>query len=225
MKSVGASSAVFQIAATVNYRESAGAAAQITQVTGTIVRQPSGATTAGSLTVALAVPALGAATDTYTQDFEVTADVDSVAWRLMVSGTDGQGRPFSVTAPDVTVNPPVVQAPPPTSSARLELWDGASHTVFLGCFSCSQFASDSVFNQFGKYGSRFSSTSVSNHFSTYGSPFNNNSACNQFASNPPILLNTSTQRFTELTLNQFRTFAERDPTIVTVLRTVICEVQ
>lgn len=82
-----------------------------------------------------------------------------------------------------------------------------------------------MFNQFGKSGSRLSATSVSNHFSTNGSQFSVNSACNQFASNPPILLNVSIQRYTELTLNQFRTFAERDPVIVAVLKSVICEVQ
>ncbi len=184
---------------------------------------PSGATTTATLPVSLTVPASGTVNDSYTQDFDVTADVDSVAWRLTVTGTDAQGRTFTVTTPDVGINPPLVQPPPPTSNARFELWGGPNHSVFLGCFSCNQFASDSVFNQFGRYGSRYSSTSVSNHFSTYGSEFSSNSACNTFASNPPIILNTSSQRYTELTLNQFRTFAERDPTIVAVLKSVICE--
>ncbi len=224
VKSVGSSSTVFQIAATVTYRETAGTSAQITQVTGTIVRQPSGATTPQSTTVAVNVPASGTASGSYTQEFEVTADVDSVLLRLTVTGTDAQGRAFSVTAPDVTVSPPVTPPPPPPPNGRLELWGGANYTVFLGCFSCDQFASDSVFNQFGKYGSRFSSTSVSNHFSAFGSQFDTNSACNPFATNPPIILNTSTQRYTELTLNQLRPFAERDATVVTLLKSVICEV-
>jgi hypothetical protein len=88
------------------------------------VRQPSGASTVGSLNISLNVPALGTVSDTYTQDFDVTADVDSVVWRLTVNGTDAQGRTFSIAAPDIAVNPPVVQNPIPAGPTRFELWVG-----------------------------------------------------------------------------------------------------
>ena len=224
-KSVTANSATFTISVNITYRETAGASATITLVSGTVVRQPGGSTSTGSLPTSLAVPALGSATDTYTQDFDVTADVDSVVWRLSVTGTDAHGRTFTVTAADVPVNPPIVQVPPVPSPSRYELWGGPGYTVYLGCFSCNQFVSDSVFNQFGRYGSRFSPTSVANHFSDYGSQLSRNSACNALATNPPILLNVATQRYTELTLNRFRPFAETDLTILAVLRTVLCEVR
>src|SRR5689334_9825428 len=82
VKSVGTNSATFTVSATVTYHETAGASAQITQVSATVVRQPSGVTSTGSLTTSLNVPAFGTASDTYTQDFDVTADVDSVLWRV-----------------------------------------------------------------------------------------------------------------------------------------------
>jgi hypothetical protein len=219
------SSASFRISATVTIRESAGASGQITLISGTIVRQPGNHMSTGGLNVSLNLPASGTVSDTYTQDFDVSADIDAVSWRLTVSGTDSTGRPFTGTSSDIPISPPVIQPPPPPTQARYELWGGPNRSVFLGCFSCNQFASDSVFNQFGRYGSRFSQTSVANHFSRYGSEFSNDSACNRFASNPPVILNTATNTFTELTLNQFRQFAERSSAVVTVLRTVLCEVQ
>ena len=222
--SSSSTSATFHIAPTLTFRETADVAGQITQITSTIIRQPSGASTSGSLAVAVAVPANGTATAGYTQDFDITADVTAVAWRLTVKGTDAHGHPFTATSADIGINPPIVQPPPPPASGRFELWGGSNYTVYLGCFSCGQFVSDSVFNEFGTYGSRYSPTSVSNHFSSYGSPYNTNSACNAFATNPPILVNVSAQRYSELTLNQFRPLAERDPLILSVLKSVICEV-
>jgi len=215
-----ATSTTFRVSANVTFRESAGTGGQITQVAGTITRQPSGQTTTANLTVALSMIGMGSVSDSYTQDFEVTGDVESVTWRLSASGIDPQGRLFSASSADVTVEPPVVQPPPVPTAARYELWGGRDYEVFLGCFSCNRFASDSVFNEFGRYGSRYSPTSVTSRFSRYGSEFSSDSACNQFASNPPIILNTANRTYTELTLNQFRRLA--DPTVLSVLRTYIC---
>jgi hypothetical protein len=117
------------------------------------------------------------------------------------------------------VNPPVI-APPPLPAGRIELWGGFDYNVFLGCFSCNQFASDSVFNQFGRYGSRFSSASVWNHFSAYGSQFAATSACNQFATSPPRMVDTAAGTYTELTLNTVRPFANR--AYVSLLTNNIC---
>ena len=148
-------------------------------MTGTVIRQPGGQTSSGSLSTALPIGAFGTASDTYTQEFDVSADVDTVIWRVAASGIDSTGRAFTTASVDIPVNPPAVQPPPAPTQARYELWGGPDRSMFLGCFSCNQFASDSVFNQFGKYGSRYSQTSVANHFSRYGDKFSNDSACNQ----------------------------------------------
>jgi hypothetical protein len=225
LKSISATTATFQVAPTVTVQEQAGSAGQVTQLTATLTRHPSGESSTGSLSVGLSFAARGTATGAFTQDFDVTSDVESVTWHVSATGIDSNGRAFTATSAEVAVNPPTVTPPPLATPVRYEVWGGPNRTLFLGCWSCNEFAAESVFNQFGRYGSRFSQTSLWNHFSQYGSEFNTNSACNQFATNPPILLNTSTNRYTELTLNQFRPFAERDPAVVGFLRATICELR
>jgi len=56
--------------------------------------------------------------------------------------------------------------------------------VYLGFFG-SQFAADSIMNEFGTYGSQFNSLSVRNEFGTYGSSFSTYSANNNLTSTPP----------------------------------------
>jgi hypothetical protein len=109
------------------------------------------------------------------------------------------------------------------STGPISLYGGRNYDVYLGCFDCNEFASNSVHNSFGNYGSRFSSTSIWNHFSDYGSEFSTNSACNDFASNPPRLFDTNGRSYGELTLNQFRSSAIKDADIVRWLRFTVCE--
>lgn len=63
--------------------------------------------------------------------------------------------------------------------------------AYLGFFG-SQFANDSIMNQFGPYGSPFSSTSVRNEFGDYGSSFGIYSAQNPFSASPPIIYKNQT---------------------------------
>lgn len=104
-------------------------------------------------------------------------------------------------------------ASPATGHARgyageLLLFGGHNHEVFLGCITCSEFASDSVFNEFGRYGSKFSQTSIVNEFSPYGSKYNSYGACNDVASDPPVVVDRNRNAYGRLTMNsamyQFR---------------------
>jgi uncharacterized membrane protein len=54
--------------------------------------------------------------------------------------------------------------------------------VNLGVISTDNYASTSILNQYGSYGSQYQTNSIFNSFSTYGSSFNSNSVCNTFAS-------------------------------------------
>jgi hypothetical protein len=65
-----------------------------------------------------------------------------------------------------------------------------------------QFSSDSIFNEFGTYGSEFSSDSIWNKFGNYGSPFSSQSAFNKFTTNPPIIIKNK-QVIGYLTVNKF----------------------
>ena len=133
--------------------------------------------------------------------------------------------PAPTPAPTPTPTPTPTPGPTPTSG--FYVWGGASHTQYLGfftCVFCQEFASESINNQFGSYGSQFSSTSIRNQFSSYGSQFSADSVCNQFASNPPRVYNSNrTVYYGELTINQFRGEAIKTATIVNWLRTDVCQ--
>jgi hypothetical protein len=85
---------------------------------------------------------------------------------------------------------PTYEEPGPTPATTVKLSRGqyiiAQDDTYLGMLD-SGFASKSIFNDFGKYGSEFSSTSIWNDFSKYGSEFSSLSAFNDFASKPPML--------------------------------------
>jgi hypothetical protein len=99
----------------------------------------------------------------------------------------------------------------------------AQYFGFFGCVFCQEFDSDSINNEFGRYGSPFSSTSIRNQFGTWGSEFSTNSACNPFATGPPRVFNSdSTVYYGELTLNAFGSDAIKASSIVNWLAQFIC---
>jgi HYDIN/CFA65/VesB family protein len=145
------------------------------------------------------------ATQTYNGTITVNADHTSGTNTIAISGTGAAATSGS------------------GGTSRVLLFGGRNHGVFLGCYSCNRLDSDSVFNEFGSYGSRFSSTSIWNHFSDYGSKFSSDSACNEFASNPPVLVDESGKFYGALTVNRFAWGAITDSTVVSWLRNAVCE--
>lgn len=71
---------------------------------------------------------------------------------------------------------------------KLMIFGGEGHKTYLGCLSCSEYATDSVFNQYGNYGSRYAIDSVWNHYSDFGSRYSNYGACNPYANDPPVIV-------------------------------------
>lgn len=63
----------------------------------------------------------------------------------------------------------------------------AADGVFLGKLTSNRLDQESIFNQFGPYGSQFSQTSVFNKFSNYGNQFSSLSPFNNFTQTPPKL--------------------------------------
>jgi len=62
-----------------------------------------------------------------------------------------------------------------------------SDGVYLGRLTTNKYLADSVFNEYGVYGSKYSQTSIWNQYSQYGSPYSNKSAFNSYASYPPLI--------------------------------------
>jgi len=53
---------------------------------------------------------------------------------------------------------------------------------------CNKYDSESIFNEYGIYGSKFSPTSIWNEFSAFGSPFSAYSAFNKLTLTPPVII-------------------------------------
>ncbi len=79
----------------------------------------------------------------------------------------------------------------------------AEDGTYLGKLTTNQFDPDSIFNQFGVYGSQFSATSIWNRFGVYGSQFSSQSPFNDFTSTPPYIKTIDGKIVGRLTTNRF----------------------
>lgn len=120
-----------------------------------------------------------------------TIDISNDILKKYLSGsiTDDQLQKDWVTAgPLFTAQSTPIQTPSVSSSITYpELYSNDGKT-YLGKLTSNTFDSDSVFNEFGTYGSKFQSKSIWNEFGNYGSEFSNTSAFNEYATNPPIIV-------------------------------------
>lgn len=87
------------------------------------------------------------------------------------------------------------------AAPALHLMGGANQDVYLGCYNCNRFDSNSIWNEFGTYGSPFGSNSIWNQVGTYGSTVSNNSPWNTVANKPPVLVDASGNFYGYLTVN------------------------
>jgi len=90
-------------------------------------------------------------------------------------------------------------------ATKLMIFGGADHRTYLGCLNCSQYAADSVLNQYGDHGSRYASESIWNHYGEFGSAYSSSGACNAYATDPPVIVDNAGKYYGRLTLNQYHT--------------------
>jgi hypothetical protein len=74
-----------------------------------------------------------------------------------------------------------------TSSGYPELYSNDGKT-YLGKLTTNEFDAESIFNEYGTYGSPYSSKSIWNEYGKYGSKYSNESAFNEYATKPPIIV-------------------------------------
>src|SRR5262245_65231446 len=67
----------------------------------------------------------------------------------------------------------------------------ADDGTYLGRLSANKYDSESVSNEYGRYGSPYSSTSINNPYSRYGSPYSSHSARNPYATSAPVIVSPS----------------------------------
>ena len=93
---------------------------------------------------------------------------------------------------------------------KFMIFGGKNHKQYLGCLSCSEYASYSVFNKYSSYGSQFSDTSIYNRFSQYGSRYSDYSACNPNADDPPVIVDEKGLFYGRLTVSRSHNQSVRD---------------
>lgn len=92
----------------------------------------------------------------------------------------------------------------PSGSAaqgKIMIFGGSEHDTYLGCLSCSEYSSESVFNEFSQFGSSYSTNSIYNSLSRFGSRLSTYSACSRTASDPPVIVNQDGDYYGRLTIN------------------------
>lgn len=110
-----------------------------------------------------------------------------------------------------------------SGTAKLMIFGGADHRTYLGCLNCSEYAADSVLNQYGEHGSRYSSESIWNHYSEYGSAYSTYGACNAFATDPPVIVDSAGNYYGRLTLNRYHAEFEAGANYYNWLKQSVCE--
>ena len=85
---------------------------------------------------------------------------------------------------------------------RIYAVDGKDY-IYLGELS-NQYASESVFNKYGTYGSKYGSKSIWNKYGTYGSKYSSKSPWNDYTSKPPVILDDDNRVVGYFTVNEFK---------------------
>jgi hypothetical protein len=83
---------------------------------------------------------------------------------------------------------PAAVSAAPAGPVKLMLFGGSGHRTYLGCLTCPEYDTDSVFCSYGDHGSTYSSTSIHTTYGEFGSSYSSYSACSTYASDPPVIV-------------------------------------
>lgn len=74
-------------------------------------------------------------------------------------------------------------------------------STYLGLLTTNIHDTESIFNNYGDYGSPYSLNSIWNEYGSYGSPYNLYSAFNQYSNTPPIIIDSDGEIYGRVTTN------------------------
>lgn len=86
----------------------------------------------------------------------------------------------------------------------LYIYGGKDHDVYLGCLNCNNYSSNSIWNEYGAYGSKYNSKSIWNEYGSYGSEYSGTSPFNPYASDPPVIVDKDGGFYGYFTVNEFK---------------------
>ncbi len=87
-------------------------------------------------------------------------------------------------------------------SQTLHLYGGEKRDEYLGCLNCDDSDNNSIWNEYGTYGSSYNSKSIWNTYGTYGDKYNANSPWNAYGSNPPVVVDKDGGFYGYFTVNR-----------------------
>lgn len=85
----------------------------------------------------------------------------------------------------------------------LYLYSDEKKRIYLGKLVTSETDTDSIYNEYGTYGSKYNSKSIWNDYGTYGSAYSNLSAFNSYATKPPLIIDSNGNIVGRLTVNEY----------------------
>ena len=89
------------------------------------------------------------------------------------------------------------------SQKALNIFGGKDRDVYLGCLNCDSHNSNSIWNQYGTFGSKYNAKSIWNNYGNYGSGYSNISPFNSYASDPPVIVDDNGAFYGYFTLNKY----------------------
>ena len=89
-------------------------------------------------------------------------------------------------------------------SQTLLLYGGEDHDVYLGKLNASEYDSESIWNEYGRFGSKYNANSIWNEYGRYGSAYSSYSPFNEYATYPPIIVDSQGNFYGYFTLNKYK---------------------
>ena len=89
------------------------------------------------------------------------------------------------------------------NNIKLMIFGGMNNESYLGCLSCSEYATDSILNEYGTYGSKYSINSIWNAYGNFGSKYSQYSPWNLYATNPPVIVDSDGNFYGYFTINKY----------------------
>lgn len=76
--------------------------------------------------------------------------------------------------------------------------------TYLGKLISNKYDTESIFNEYGSYGSEYRVDSIWNEYGQYGSKYSSKSAFNEYASSPPVIVDSNYNFVGYLTANKYK---------------------
>ncbi|MEN9547702.1 MAG: hypothetical protein RIR12_293 [Bacteroidota bacterium] len=86
----------------------------------------------------------------------------------------------------------------------LHIYGGQSHEVYLGCINCDDYNTNSVWNEYSKYGNNYNVISIWNEYGTYGNEYSQFSPWNEYGSYPPVIVDKEGNFYGYFTINEYK---------------------